>query len=372
MAWILERVGQNFRQCVNAKNSKQHKIVVESLDPTSTWQVGASNDDAWRRKVTDAFLLDSVQNVVGYWSSSYYGYGCGLRFTNINIPQDATIQSAYLKLRCRVSRSATAVNSRISGDDSDNAATFSTKEDFDNRYSNRTAARVDWDDIPAWALDVEYTSPDIGSVIQEIVSRAGWLSGNAVALFWEDFDNRSSAADGRIREAYSYDSSAVRAPKLEITWTSGVVKEVADGLGLSDVVLCNKSLAVSDSVAFVDASFRGWTPQVSDAFTLSETILRDKQFSVSDSLSLSELVEVVTEIIKSVGDSVGLSEQVLASKALFLADEIQLMENVYVDRILIVSDEVALAEIVEKGVAGVVKTRFFLILGDLAVQLTGD
>jgi hypothetical protein len=31
-----------------------------------------------------------------------------------------------------------------------------------------------------------------------------------------------------------------------------------------------------------------------------------------------------------------------------------------------------LAEVVEVGVGGVKKTKLFLILGDLAVQLTGD
>lgn len=45
---------------------------------------------------------------------------------------------------------------------------------------------------------------------------------------------------------------------------------------------------------------------------------------------------------------------------------------VYVNKILIISDGIALVEVVEKSVQGVVKTRIFLIIGDLAIQLTGD
>jgi len=59
------------------------------------------------------------------------------------------------------------------------------------------------------------------------------------------------------------------------------------------------------------------------------------------------------------------------NKALVLADQIRLTDNVYVNKILIISDYMALAEVVEKSVQGVVKTRIFLVMGDLAIQLTG-
>jgi len=172
--------------------------------------------------------------------------------------------------------------------------------------------------------------------------------------------------------------------------TGAVLKEVMDSLSLSDVLLCNKTFAVTDSVGLADATLKHWTPQISDSIALSDsilrnkmfqildslglsdTILRGKQFSVSDSISLSELITVITEIIKQVTDSLSLSDIVGLNKSLLLADQIQLTDNVYVNKILIISDYMALAEVVEKSVQGVVKTRIFLIMGDLAIQLTGD
>jgi hypothetical protein len=173
--------------------------------------------------------------------------------------------------------------------------------------------------------------------------------------------------------------------------TSGaVLKEVTDSISLAESILRDKTLTISDSVGLADAPLKYWTPQISDSIALSDsilrnkafqildslglsdTILRDKQFSVSDSISLSELITVITEIIKQVTDSLSLSDIVSLNKALVLADQIQLTDNVYVNKILIISDYMALVEVVEKSVQGVVKTRIFLIIGDLAIQLTGD
>jgi len=189
--------------------------------------------------------------------------------------------------------------------------------------------------------------------------------------------------------------------------TLGVVKEIADSLSLSDALLCNKAFAVSDSVGLADSLLKDWMPQINDAIGLSDAILRDKtfqildllsladavysiltmeitdsislidsllrdkHFSISDSTSLSELVTVITEITKAVTDTIGLSEQVSANKALLLMDQIQLTENIYVNKILTISDQMALVEIVEKTVSGLVKTKIFLVMGDLAIQLSG-
>lgn len=38
---------------------------------------------------------------------------------------------------------------------------------------------------------------------------------------------------------------------------------------------------------------------------------------------------------------------------------------------MFVADGVSFVEVVERGLGGVVKTRVFLLIGDLAIQLTG-
>lgn len=146
--------------------------------------------------------------------------GGGMRFLNVTIPKGATIDEAYLTLRCSSSRSGVTVKTRISAEAVDNALTFADDAAaFDARWANRTAA-VDWDAIPAWTLDTDYDSPEIKSVIQAIVDRAGWVSGNALVIFWDDYDGRGSAVPSAWRGCYSYDGSPDYAPKLVVLYTA--------------------------------------------------------------------------------------------------------------------------------------------------------
>jgi hypothetical protein len=60
------------------------------------------------------------------------------------------------------------------------------------------------------------------------------------------------------------------------------------------------------------------------------------------------------------------------SRVLRTLEAIGAVDNVAVNKVLQITEAVGLVEIVGVGVGGVKKTRLFLILGDLAVQLTGD
>ncbi len=187
------------------------------IDPT--WQVGESTDDATRLLSPDYFSLVTSSDRAGADGVDNQA-GTGMRFTNITIPQGSTIDQAYLTFRCAYALTGVTVRTRISAEDVDDAPTFAAdKAAFDTRWAARTTARVDWDGIGAWTLDSDYDSPEIKTVIQEIVDRANWASGNDTVIFWEDFEDRSSHVSGARRLAYSYDGSSTYAPKLIITYS---------------------------------------------------------------------------------------------------------------------------------------------------------
>ena len=184
---------------------------------TLNLQVAASTDDFGRWWLTSYWNFESatIYPFVGYQGSNAVKAGTGQRFLNVTIPKGATIVTAYLTFTCRGSTSADTVNSKIKGEAADNAATFVNEADFLTR--SWTTAVVSWNAIPAWTLDTEYNSPEIKTIIQEIVNRAGWASGNAMVLLWEDFDgNTVGTAD---RRPYSYDGSTTKCAKLHIEYT---------------------------------------------------------------------------------------------------------------------------------------------------------
>jgi hypothetical protein len=148
-----------------------------------------------------------------------------MRWT-LNIPGGSTIDSAALTLRAErtFARDGTRIsNTRFSAEDTDSAAAYSTSADFDTRWANRTTARVDWDGIPGQTVNADFTSPDFSSVIQEIIDRPGWSSGNVMNLFWDDFDDRSQG-DGAgstmaLTTGLDRSASTTYCPKLDIVYS---------------------------------------------------------------------------------------------------------------------------------------------------------
>ncbi len=185
-------------------------------------QVGASNDNcrcAWNSSASSWVfdLAPTEYHHAGYRGLYRNKAGCGLRFTNITIPKGSTITAAYITLNAYVDRSNTVVNSKIHGEAADNPGQFSDLTDYQGR--SRTSAVVNWNGITAWTAESEYNSPDISSIIQEIIDRAGWSSGNALVIFWDDHDDLSTHTNETNREGYTYDQSSAKAPKLHIEYT---------------------------------------------------------------------------------------------------------------------------------------------------------
>jgi len=94
---------------------------------TGTWQVTASSDDIERRISSGGsqtgFSLTSG-NPIGSWYSPQEYQQTGLRFTNVNIPNSAAINVAYLTFRAHDTRTTMNAYTEIAAELSDNPATF--------------------------------------------------------------------------------------------------------------------------------------------------------------------------------------------------------------------------------------------------------
>jgi hypothetical protein len=142
-----------------------------------------------------------------------------LRFPEITISRSATINSAILEI--------TAYNA-LSGTDSCNVKIYCNDVADAVAPTNTatsqalvlTAATVEWGAIPAWAESVKYKTPELKSIIQGIISKATWASGNALMLV---VHNNSSTA-GAYRLCHPVDVATVAyRPKLTISYTETIV-----------------------------------------------------------------------------------------------------------------------------------------------------
>ena len=179
-------------------------------------QITASTDDAEEATISQNMDLISGDLDIGTTV-------VGLRFPGLNIPQGATIINAYVQFGAD-ENAVTASSLTIAGEDIDSASTFTSAN---GNISSRTptSSSVAWSP-PEWArrdAGPDQRTPNLNSVIQEIVSRPGWNSGNAIALMISGPGNRpAESTDGNFPEL---------APifHIEFNTTPGVTITESDG-----------------------------------------------------------------------------------------------------------------------------------------------
>jgi hypothetical protein len=190
------------------------------VDPTI--QVGASLDDAYDNKAAGGSLYDDDWIVVGMGKSNTgpsdpsYAYVGGFRFQSVSVAHGATIETAKLQIN-HYNVKTNTVYLKVYGHDVNDSAAFSDATGENGRPSARTktTAGVDWDP-PSWYANIWYDSPEIKTVVQEIVDRGNWASGNDMTILVAD--DGSAAKQNRVPK--SYDTSSTYAAKLVITVNS--------------------------------------------------------------------------------------------------------------------------------------------------------
>ena len=158
----------------------------------------ASSDDAEEQIVAGTGDITSTDLELG--NEGGFTKEVGLRFTNVSVAKDAEIVDAWLQFVTDEAQVYVLVDLSIEGEAADNAATFTgASDDLGNR--SRTSALQGWSP-PEWNTVMsaysDQRTPSIRNIVQEIVSRSGWSSGNAMSFFVTQVNGVGS----RIAEAY--------------------------------------------------------------------------------------------------------------------------------------------------------------------------
>jgi len=119
---------------------------------------------------------------VGHWDSSTWNvastYQVGLQFP-LSLPKGAGITSAYLEVEAAGTSNTPGMRIYIADADTVSAFTSGLPH-LENRYT-WVQTSVNWYPT-AWTTDVRYASPDISGLIQKVVTRSGWSSGNYICV----------------------------------------------------------------------------------------------------------------------------------------------------------------------------------------------
>ncbi|GAA4112138.1 hypothetical protein GCM10022393_10380 [Aquimarina addita] len=169
----------------------------------------------------DSSDLEMTYDSYDYISDIENGFQkIGLRFQNVNIPQGATIDNAYIQFRSDEDNTDAAAL-LITVEDSNNSAPF------ENSSSANISGRDKMETTVAWNPDswtdsgltgIEQQTSDIKELLQLIIDKNDWTPGNSMAFMIEGTGVSLTSTDAK-RVGDSYDSSPEYAPSLVYTYT---------------------------------------------------------------------------------------------------------------------------------------------------------
>jgi len=186
------------------------------LAPAYTVRIANGNDDAEEHVANGNMDLTSSDLELAYEDAGTPATDeqvIGLRFANVGLPKGALVTGAYVEFEVDETKGGTApVNLIIEGELT--AAPFVNVAKNITSRTSLTTAKVKWS-VPNWTKeDEKFQTPDISSIIQEIVNQAGWARGNALVLLFRD--DKSNPSTG-IRCAEAVEGESAAAPLLCIT-----------------------------------------------------------------------------------------------------------------------------------------------------------
>jgi len=217
----------------------------------------------------------------------------GMRFRGLTVPQGSAITNAWLQFQVdEVSTEAASLSFRAQA--ADNPPTFTTgADDLTGRPVG--AASVAWAP-PSWpTIDVagdEQRTPSLAALVQEVVNRPGWASGNALVLI--------VTGSGR-RTAEAFDGVAAAAPLLHVEYdTSGIDQPPSITISLP---ANGASFALGAPVEFSASANDFEDGNLTAALAWSSS--RDGPIGFGGAFTTSSLTQGTHTVTASVSDSYG-------------------------------------------------------------------
>ncbi len=233
MAFFIRGSGLREADSYDKSTTACPQLVIEYIVPTVlTKRIGAVNDDMeeWLPgSIKTPGTLDAGSSDLELGAESAGNVDpqiCGMRFTDLAIPKNSRIVNAYIQFTVDATNKNTdPTNLQIFAQDADNPVTFDPNINFNITSRPRLSDSIAWNiPVGSWATvgqaGADQRSTNIATLVQKLVNRNGWASGNAMAFF---------ITGKGLREAESYDKSTVNCAQLIVEYipTAVISKRIA-------------------------------------------------------------------------------------------------------------------------------------------------
>ena len=178
--------------------------------------IRSGKDDGYFMTFVSDSINDTSDILIGQVVADIFSlkFSAFMRFPNVAIPKDAKITKAYITVVPTFTNQSGPLM-KITATDQSNPTIPKDYSDYSNRL--RTKASVDWD-ASNWNEGVSVNSPDISSVIQELVDSYDYLTGAPILFFLDDADTEMRTKSQLFA---AYEHTEHEPAKLHIEYITG-------------------------------------------------------------------------------------------------------------------------------------------------------
>lgn len=224
------------------------------IDPSVEGSMSSINDDADDYGADGSETIRQSNDNLNFYSNTTKdnAYKCmGCRWA-VNIDQGVTIKDGTHASFYTGNSDYDDANGVIYGNDVDDANDFSTEADIRDR--TRTTANVSWVQDGVWPSPPQWgNTPELKTIIQEIVDRPGWAANQHIALL---FIANTDAVKYFIPRAYDYDDHSL-APKLVIEYGIPTTVSAPTATATSEGLAATISTGTGTTISGVSATSDG-------------------------------------------------------------------------------------------------------------------
>lgn len=115
-----------------------------------------------------------------FWGTNFNQHNSYLKFNNVNLPTDATVTAAFLRMAVFNDLDAGSLDVDLYCNDVDDGTaptSYTTAQAL-----AKTTATTRWELTTGFALGEIIDSADFTAAVQEIIDRAGWVEGNSITV----------------------------------------------------------------------------------------------------------------------------------------------------------------------------------------------
>lgn len=284
--------------------------------PDVTFTVLANADDGACNSAGGGF----TSNKTGGYLAIGYEFAVGsqhvfFRFDNVTIPSGASIDSAILRVTSYSTGGLNTCNVKVHFETANDPAAPTTDVDLLGRSLD---AGIAWSSLPTWTANVTEDSPELKTLLQDIIDSdyGAWNSGQALQVIVVD-NSSSTNAD---RRPATYEHSSYSPAQLVVTYSVPYNAELSESIEISESVSIESDLVREENITLTESvtallGFDESLPTITQDIELIEsvTVLRGLAGlpTQSENIELSESVTMLLgfdESLPGQSESINITE----------------------------------------------------------------